>query len=211
MATFWQLPKKIWDYVISFGLGETTAKRKVRLLSSASYADLRPLTKTELKATGKPAGTHVHKSVKRVTKKTPVISRYKYETKRAEQLYGMTPKAATEARKRGAISYRTAAQKEAATKAVKTKFRNSLADKLDRDVGKKISAGEHGKKLAYKKTITHTMSDQVAVDRERKLAGEYIPDGRWHNMIDVAQHYNDPEIGLLRASPPAYAIAEIAA
>ena len=45
--------------------------------------------------------------------------------------------------------------------------------------------------------------------RRRKLAGQHIPDGEWHWMIDYARRFKDPRYELLRGSPGAFGFSLI--
>jgi hypothetical protein len=67
---------KLRDAALSIGQSERTAKRKARLLASASYREFRRLTPEEnLKLGRSPKARHnVLKTVKRLTKATPSIT-----------------------------------------------------------------------------------------------------------------------------------------
>ena len=56
------------------------------------------------------------RGIKRVTKATPTISARQFETKRASELFGLTPERATQARRHGAVSYVSADQRERVAK-----------------------------------------------------------------------------------------------
>src|SRR5271157_930822 len=97
---------KIRDALLARGRSGRTATRKARLLEGASFADfvrLRPQQNVKL---GLPrnARHYVPKGAKRITRATPHISARQYETKKARELFGLTPEQATKARRHGAIS-----------------------------------------------------------------------------------------------------------
>jgi hypothetical protein len=98
---------KIRDAALALGQSGRSATRKARLLESASFTDFKRLTPEQNVKLGlsRKARHYVLKDVKRVTKATPAISARQFETKRARELYGLTPEQATEARRHGAISY----------------------------------------------------------------------------------------------------------
>jgi hypothetical protein len=114
---------KIRDAALALGQSGRTATQKARLLESASFADLKRLTPEQNVKLGlSPKARHyVLKDVKRVTKATPTISARQYETKKARELFGLTPEQATEARRHRAIYYVSADQRERVAKAAITR------------------------------------------------------------------------------------------
>ena len=114
---------KIRDALVSVGRSERTATRKARLVEGASFADFVRLTPEQNVKLGlsRKARHYVLKDVKRVTKATPTISARQYETKKARELFGLTPEKATEARRHGAIRYVSADQRERVAKAAITR------------------------------------------------------------------------------------------
>ena len=108
--------------------------RKARLLESAPYSEFRRLTPEQNVKLGlSPKGRHyVPRDVKRVTKATPTISARQYETKKARELFGLTPGQATEARRQGAISYVSADQRERVAKAAITREENRVVAEIKR-------------------------------------------------------------------------------
>ena len=99
---------KIRAAALALGPSERTATRKARLLASASYSEFRRLTPEQNVKQGRsPKARHyVLKTTKRVTKATPTISARQFETKRARELYNLTPKQATEARRQARFATR---------------------------------------------------------------------------------------------------------
>ena len=68
-----------------------------------------------------PKARHYALKGARITKATPTISARQFETKRARELFGLTPEKATQARRHGAISYVSADQRERVAKAAITR------------------------------------------------------------------------------------------
>jgi ABC-type thiamine transport system ATPase subunit len=103
---------KIRATAIALGRSERTASRKSRLLSSASFADFIRLTPEQNVKLGlSPKARHYALKGVRITKATPTISARQFETKRANELFGLTPEKATQARQHGAVSYVSADQR----------------------------------------------------------------------------------------------------
>ena len=181
--------------------------RKAKLLQSASYAQFVRLTPEQnVKLGFTPKARHyVLKGTKRLTKATPTISAREYEKKKAKELHGLTPEQATEARKHGAVDYVTAEQRERVSKAATTREETKIAKAVNAGEGGEILSNTpkpktHGKYLH----IRPGMGQWYRKMRRAKLAGETIPDGDWHAMIDLAKHYNDPKYAVLRSSPGAF-------
>jgi hypothetical protein len=200
---------KIRDAALALGQSKRTATRKARLVEGASFADfvrLTPEQNVKLGLSGK-ARHYVPKDVKRVTKATPTISARQYETKKARELFGLTPEKATEARRNRAISYVSADQRARVAKAAITREENRVVTEIKR----MWAAGGHVPSNSPDKR-RHVWSHPVMLDterryreiRRRKLAGELIPDGEWHWFIDYARQFRDPRYELLRGSPGAF-------
>jgi hypothetical protein len=205
---------KVRDAALSLGQSERTATRKARLLESASFADLVRLTPEQNVKLGlsRKARHYVLKDVKRVTKATPTISARQYETKKASELFGLSPEQATEARRQRAISYVSADQRQRVEKAAVTREET----KVVAEIKKLRASGEHVPSYSSDKR-RHGASYPVSADaerryraiRRRKLAGEHIPDGEWHWFIDYARRFKDPRYELLRGSPGAFGFSLI--
>jgi|SRR5271166_848646 len=197
------LIKKAYDFFVSQGKSPKSAKRKANKLAQAAPSAFRKLHPNELEKLGY-SRTSKRYALKgaRITAKTPTISEKAWRNKEAAS-YGLTPKTLPQARAHGAVGYRTEAQRLGTAKARITRFGNSLRDRLARDIGKKVEG--YGGNSSYR--ITRAMANQVPSWREHKLAGGYVPDGDWHNLVDVARHYDDPQIAYLRMSPSAYQVA----
>ena len=118
---------KIRVAALSLGRSERTANRKARLLESASYANFVRLTPEQNVRLGHSAkARHYAFKGARITKATPTISARQFETKRARELFGLTPERATQARRHGAISYVSADQRERVAKASITREENKV-------------------------------------------------------------------------------------
>jgi hypothetical protein len=113
---------KIRADALALGRSEQTATRKARLLSVASFSDFVRLTPEQNVKLGlsRKARHYVLKG-RRITKATPTISARQFETKRASELFGLTPERATQARRYGAVSYVSADQRERVAKAAITR------------------------------------------------------------------------------------------
>jgi hypothetical protein len=207
--------RKVRDAALSVGQSERTATRKARLLQRASFADFVRLTPEQnVKLGFSPKARHyVHKSTKRLMKATPTISARQFETKRSQELFGLTPEKATEARAVGAIPYSSADQRERVAKAAITREET----KVIAEIKKLRASGEHVPSNSPDKR-RHGSWYPISADAERryrsirrdKLAGKHIPDGEWHWFIDYARRFRDPRYELLRGSPGAFGFSLIA-
>jgi hypothetical protein len=199
---------KIRDAMTALGRSERTASRKGRLLASASYSNFARLTPEQNVKLGLSAKAR-HYALKgaRITKSTPTISARRFETKRASELFGLTPEKATEARRHGAISYTSANRRERVAKAAITREENKVvaAIKKIRASGETVPSNSPDKR---RHGTSHTVSEHAEgryrAIRRRKLAGEHIPDGEWQWFIDHARRLKDPQYELLRGSPAAF-------
>src|SRR5271165_2374094 len=200
---------KLRATVLSLGRSERTATRKARLLSSASFSNYTRLTPEQNVKLGlSPKARHyVLRTAKRVTKATPTISARQFETKRAAELYNLTPQQATEARRQGAISYTSAGQRERVAKAAITREETKVIAEIKklRASGERVpsySPDKRRRSASY--TVSADAERRYRAIRRRKLAGEHIPDGEWHWFIDYARSFRDPRYELLRGSPGAF-------
>jgi hypothetical protein len=200
---------KIRDAALALGRSERTATRKARLLASASFADFTRLTPEQNVKLGlSPKARHyVLKATKRLSNATPTISARQFETKRARELFRLTPEKATEARQHGAIAYVSADQRERVAKAAITREEA----KVIAEIKKLRASGGHVPSYSPDQR-RHGSSYAISADaehgyraiRRRKLAGEHIPDGEWQWFIDYARRLKDPQYELLRGSPAAF-------
>jgi hypothetical protein len=199
---------KVRDAMLSLDRSERTATRKARLLSSASYSDFIRLTpKQNAKVGLSPKARHYALKGARITKSTPTISARQFETKRAAELFGLTPERATQARRHGAVSYASADQRERVAKAAITREENKVvaAIKKMRASGQTVPSNSPDRR---RHGTSHSVSEHAEgryrAIRRRKLGGEHIPDGEWQWFIDYARRLKDPQYELLRGSPAAF-------
>ncbi len=199
---------KIRDAVMTLGRSERAATRKARLLANASFADFVRLTPEQNVKLGlSRKARHYTLKGARITKATPTISARQFETKRAGELFGLTPEKATQARRHGAISYVSADQREQVAKAAITREENNViaAIRKLRSSGEAVPSNSPDKRRhgTSHPTSEHAEGRYRAI-RRRKLAGEHIPDGEWQWFIDHARRLKDPQYELLRGSPAAF-------
>jgi hypothetical protein len=185
----------------------STQARATRQLSKAPRSEFKRLTpKQNVKLGLSPKARHyVLKTTKRLTKATPTISARQYETKRAGELFGLTPERATEARRQGAISYITADQRERVAKAARTRVVNRVAKAAsarEHVPNNSPNPRRHGRSFALRPGAAVRYREL----KGRKLAGETLLDGDWHWMMDVASYFDDPDLAVLRGSPGAFGI-----
>jgi hypothetical protein len=199
---------KILNAALALGRSERTATRKARLLSSASYSDFIRLTLEQNVKLGL-SRTARHYGLKgaRITKATPTISARQFETKRAGELFGLSPEKTTQARRHGAVSYVSADQRERVAKAAITREENKVvaAIKKLRSSGEDLPSNSPDKRRhGASHPISEHAEGRYRAIRRRKLAGEHIPDGEWQWFIDYARRLKDPQYELLRGSPAAF-------
>jgi hypothetical protein len=199
---------RIRNAALALGRSETTAVRKARLLSSASFSDFVRLTPKQNARVGlSPKARHCALKGKRIIKATPTISARQFETKPASELFGLTPERATQARRHGAVSYVSADQRERVAKAAITREENKVvaAIKKMRASGETVPSNSPDKR---RHGTSHSVSEyaerRYRVLRRRKLAGEHIPDGDWQWLVDYARRFKDPKYELMRGSPAAF-------
>jgi hypothetical protein len=199
---------KIRAAALALGRSEQTATSKARLLASASFSDFVRLTPQQNAKLGlSPKARHYALKATRVTKATPTISARQFETKRAAELFGLTPERATQARRHGAISYVSADQRERVAKGSITREENKVvaAIKKMRASGEPVPSNSPDRRRhgTFHSVSEHSEGRYRAI-RRRKLAGEHIPDGEWQWFIDYARRLKDPQYELLRGSPAAF-------
>ena len=200
---------KIRAAVLALGQSERTATRKARLLETAPFSDFKRLSPEQNVKLGlsPKARRYVLKDAQRITKSTPAISARQFETKRARELFGVTPEKATQARRHGAISYVSAHQRERVAKAAITREENKVvaAIKKLQSFGEAVPSNSPDKRRhGTSHPISEHAEGRYRAIRRRKLAGEHIPDGEWQWFIDHARRLKDPQYELLRGSPAAF-------
>jgi hypothetical protein len=189
----------------------------LRRVAAAPAEAFRKLTKSELQKLGYSEKSERYiEAGKRVSNNTTTISKRAFTVKR----FGAGPEKLAEARNEGRIPYKSKRTQEAAEKQKRTrgqKREEKLRTQTQRPLtGREIersSAGfEH--KLSNVTSInagpnaTRPGSYRVPTgskprivdDYRRKLAGEFIPDGRYQMMLDAARAAGAPHFGLLLQS-----------
>jgi len=200
---------RVRDAILALGRSERTATRKARLLESASFADFVRLTpKQNVKLRLSPKARHyVLKNTRRITKATPTISARQRESKRARELFGLTPEKATEARRQGAIRYVSADQRERVAKAAITREERRVIAEIKklRASGETVPSNSPDKRRHGSSYPISANAERRYRDlRRRKLAGEHIPDGDWQWLVDYGRRLKDPRYELMRGSPAAF-------
>jgi hypothetical protein len=194
--------------MFALGRSERTAARKARLLSSASFADFVRLTPEQNVKLGlSPKASHYALKGARITKATPTISARRFETKRASELFGLTPEKATEARRHGAISYTSADQRERVAKASITREENKVVSAIKKMRASRETVPSHSpdkRRHGSSYPVSEYAERRYRALRRRKLAGEHIPDGDWQWLVDYARRFKDPRHELMCGSPAAF-------
>ena len=184
--------------------------RRVRKRETPSYSDFRRLSPDENEREGfsRKARRYVLKSVQKLTKRTQTISARQHETLRTRQEYGVaSPEIATEARRRGALSYRTGAAQETATKVSE----GAYLKKLGRGITEAAQSGERiaehsgpgiKKSQSFKARQWH--AGEVMELRARKLDGGDLTQPEFSMLMDYSERFKDPMRALLRQSPGSF-------
>jgi hypothetical protein len=200
---------KIRAAVLALGQSERTATRKARLLETASFSDFKRLSPEQNVKLGlsPKARRYVLKDAQRIMKSTPAISARQFETKRARELFGVTPEKVTQARRHGAISYVSADQRERVAKAAITREEKNVvaAIKKLRSSGEAVPSYSPDKRRhGTSHPISEHAEGRYRAIRRCKLAGEHIPDGEWQWFVDHARRLKDSQYELLPGSPAAF-------
>jgi hypothetical protein len=187
-----------------------------------SYSDYRRLSPSELRARDESpkARRYVLKSVKGLTKRTPTISARTHETMRTREETGLaSPEIATKARQSSALMYKSEQARVTASHNKDLAFVKRVRARIDVDVaaGKRIQErnADGSVKTTRRRAASYRLRSDAAAHyfelRRRKLAGEWIDDGDWHWLADMAGEYEDPRGDAMRAYPPSYGVRDAAA
>jgi hypothetical protein len=175
-----------------------------------AYSDYRRLSPAENEREGftRKARRYVLKSVQKLTKRTPTISARQHETLRTRQEYGFAkPEIATEARKHGALSYKTGAARDTAGKVSEKAF----VKKSDKRIVEAAHSGTRipeysgpgiKKNKNFKARSWH--AGEIEDLRARKLAGEELTQGEFSMLMDYSEWLKDPMRLFLRQSPGSF-------
>jgi hypothetical protein len=150
------------------------------------------------------ARRYARKDSTRISKRTPTISHRRYETLRTKERYGVaTPELATEARKRGALRYSSALQRENVAKAAITREQTKYKAALEVRQGQYIEANNPRRKRERVR-ISEAAISRYLENRRKKLSGDFIPEGAYQEMLDIAHAVGDVRAEILRGSPGAF-------
>jgi hypothetical protein len=169
----------------------------------------RKLSPSELAKLGAPPKSerYVHAGTKRITARTPTISRRAYEQSRL----GTTLEKAVQQRQSGERSYKTMATKEAARKQRATRQAIIEAQKFTETFERRT----HNRKIRHlhppprrytreAHARSYRLRDEMRYElpdlRARKLRGEYLSWDRWKGLVDFGRRANDPALPLLLKS-----------
>jgi hypothetical protein len=174
------------------------------------YSDYRRLSPHENEREGftRKARRYVLKSVGKLTKRTPTISARQHETLRTRQEYGFAkPEIATEARKHGALSYKTGAARETAAKTSEGAFKKKINKKIQEAARSGASIPEYSgpgikKGISFRARSWHAR--EIEDLRARKLNNEELTQPDFSMLMDYAQWSKDPLRDLLRQSPGSF-------
>jgi hypothetical protein len=135
------------------------------------------------------AGTDLEK----LSKRTQFISR-----RTAQSIKGIAP--TEEGRARGERISRAirghkaeieAKRAETHKKHKTEQFKSEVHKAREQDVKYRRSSGKESR---YKRTLSKSSKMEYWRVRRRKLAGQWIDDGEWHGMMDIARALNDPAL-----------------
>jgi hypothetical protein len=184
--------------------------KKARRARAPAYSDFRRLSPAENEREGfsRKARRYVLKSVRKLTKRTPTISARQHETLRTRQEYGYArPEIATEARKHGALSYKTGTTQETATKVSEKAYLKKLENGVAQAAQSGARIAEYSgpgskKKQTFKARRWH--AGEVTGLRARKLSGEELTQSEFSMLMDYSERFKDPMRALLRQSPGSF-------
>ncbi len=171
-------------------------------LAQASRSEFRRLSPEEnVKLGFSPKARHyVLGTTKRLTKSTPTITARQFETKRASELFHLSPEQATEARRQGAIDYATADQRERVAKAARTRIKKRIvkgAETRTRLPTNSPNPRKHGRTIMLRPGD----AERYQGLKQRRLGGEELPIGEWVWLMDIGEYFGDPDVGFMRGSP----------
>jgi hypothetical protein len=180
-------------------------------LERRASGEFRPATKGELKRMGFSIGSQrlVEKSVKRVSKNTPSISRREYLKRRGFETAGisLSLEKLAERRRTGEIAYRTASAAENAGKQRETRRRAALIAAALRAPPSFTPAALRPRNLRRGRPLTYDIPEAPgevrAALRNKILHGKYVESGTWQHVQDwLRAHGQDELANLFRHSGP---------
>lgn len=141
---------------------------------------------------------YVPKSVEKVKGRTAFVT----VTRRRGFITGVSHSKAAKERAAGVRPYESAATEEQARKTRETfRLRREVqrAERSERPW--RIAKGPRRGEIRWKEErVTDSAKQKYFEHRRRKLAGKWIEDGDWHEMMTVARAINDPMLNLLMKS-----------
>ena len=171
--------------------------------ATSSYRRLSPVENVKAGFSPK-ARRYVKRDVSRIGKRAATISHRQHETVRTKERYHIaTPELATEARKRGALNYSSLVQRESVAKAAVTREGKKYRAALEARDEQYIEAN-NPRRRRERVPYYSGCYQRYLENRRKKLNGEYIPDGDWQQMMDIARAVGDARAQLLRGSPGAF-------
>jgi hypothetical protein len=185
--------------------------RTLGRLESRASGEFRPATKVELKRMGFSIGSQrlVEKSLKRVSKNSPSISRREYLTKRGFETAGvsLSLEKLAERRRTGEIAYRTASAAEQAGQQRETRRRAALIAAALRAPPSFTPAALRPRNLRRGRPLTYNIPEAPrevsAALRNKILHGKYVENGTWQHVQDwLRAHGQDELANLFRHSGP---------
>ena len=187
-------------------------------IAAAPASAFRKLTKIELEKLGfSPKSERYIEVGKRIAKNVKTISKRLFTIKKT----GLSPETAAKAHSEGELLYKSRKTQEAAEKQKTTRKRQRLKKQLAEPVkdltSKEIerAAANFGKKIANVREIrpgvnstrprtpykpTWFNQNRLQDLYRRKLSGERLADGDWHQLADYVQTVNDPNIARIMQS-----------
>jgi hypothetical protein len=155
--------------------------------------ELRPVTKAERAAHPdrfSPKGAYlVPKSIKKVTSRTAFITK----TIRQDAERGISHTKAAKLRAEGRLGYGPRGEERAIPKGVIThRLRRALASVEFAEKPATQWAARRKHRAAKRYPVTDEMRASFFEWRNRKLNGEMLDDGIWHELVDMARAMNDP-------------------
>jgi hypothetical protein len=181
------------------GKGETAAFKIARELERLAAADLRKLAPAELTSINEsPKAERYIQKGKRVRKGVRTVSKRQYLKKQTAEREGVKPvslEKAARQRREGEYRYSTAAREAQAKRQSFTKRAKAAERKGDRL--QRVESSNPRRKARTYKIKNPGRYKELAT---RKLAGDYLDDGDWHLLVDIARGLGDPRLPLFMKS-----------
>ncbi len=186
--------------------------RAEKRIAGAKAADFRKLTKAELEKLGHSAKSSRYIEIgKRVAKNTKTISKRLFTVK----MTGASPEALARAHAEGELIYKSRETQKAAekqrltreklreTRLVEKQFAPLTLKQIDRksaDFEKRLTGidrvkpGPHAKRPRDNYRVSTNERARMPDLLRKKLAGEHLPDGDWHQLADMMRAAKHPDL-----------------